>query len=359
MCKNTKDHEFLPFSQGFPGLQRMDHYQRSALNCFAANPVDRLSGKRRDEAWLAEEIQSPHARFLPVWDSRQLFSRDAVPSPVLLSHPEAAEWLKVAETVMFLGKEEVATYFALDLPRDGSHLLERLAEHAQFQDLKRFGALLEPRRAALLAYARSLTHWHRRHRFCGDCGSPTVSVDGGHRRVCSSPACGEQHFPRTDPAIITLVRAGDRCLLGRQAIWPQGFFSAVAGFVEPGESLEDAVVREIQEETGVRVNEIQYHSSQPWPFPCSIMLGFTAVAKDETIRLVDHELEEARWFSRKDYKERLEGGVLRLPSSFSIAFRLIEDWYNADSPIPLKTVLASISGHELFFSGRPVEKLET
>ena len=337
----------------------MDHYQRSALNCFAANPVDRSSGRRRDKSWLAEQMASPRARFLPVWDSRQLFTHEPLPRAVLLSHPEAAELLKAAETIMFLGQDEAGSYFALDLPQDGSFVADSLASRGQFQDLKRFGALLQPRQAALLAYARGLTHWHRRHRFCGDCGSPTASIDGGHRRVCTSLECGEQHFPRTDPAIITLVRAGDRCLLGRQAIWPQGFFSAIAGFVEPGESLEDAVVREIHEETGVKVTEIQYQSSQPWPFPCSIMLGFTAIAQDETIRLVDHELAEAHWFSRKDYTERLEAGLLRLPSSFSIAFRLIEDWYNADSSIPLKAVLESISGHELFFTGRPVGKLET
>ena len=337
----------------------MDHYQRSALNCFAANPIDRLSCKRGDEAWLEEELASPAARFIPVWDSKQLFTDEPVPSPVLLSHPEANGPFEAAETVIFLGRDEAGSYFALDLPQDHAHFADNLPKHAQFQDLKRFGALLDARRAALLAYARALTYWHRRHRFCGDCGSPTVSVDGGHRRLCTNVRCGAQHFPRTDPAVITLVRAGDRCLLGRQAIWPQGFFSALAGFVEPGESLEDAVVREIHEETGVRVTGVQYHSSQPWPFPGSIMLGFTAVAQDETIRLVDHELAEASWFSRKDYAERLQAGVLRLPGSFSIAFRLIEDWYNAASPVPLKTLLDSIAGHELFFSGRPVEKLET
>lgn len=341
-------------------LPAIDHYQRSARNCFAANPVDRLSGRRRDEAWLAKELASPGARFLPVWDSKQLFTHKATPQPVVLSHPEAAEFIEGADTVVFLGKDGPSTFFALDLPQSGSPLVERLARHGQFHDLKRFGALIEPRQAALFAYARGLTHWHRRHRFCGDCGNPTASVDGGHRRVCTRLECGAEHFPRTDPAVITLVHAKDRCLLGRQAIWPQGFFSAIAGFVEPGESLEDAVVREIHEETGVRVTGIQYHSSQPWPFPCSIMLGFTALARgDETIRLVDHELEEARWYSRQDYKQQLEAGLLRLPSSFSIAFRLIQDWYDAGSQPSLEALLASLKGHELFFSGRPAEKHET
>ena len=136
-------------------------------------------------------------------------------------------------------------------------------------------------------------------------------------------------------------------------MWPQGFFSAIAGFVEPGESLEDAVVREIFEETGIRVHEVQYHSSQPWPFPSSIMLGFTAVALDENIRLMDHELEDARWFSRKDYQELLQAGSLRLPSSISIAFRLIEDWYNAADLVPLRTLLESLGGQPQLILGRP------
>jgi NAD+ diphosphatase len=331
----------------------MDHYGRSALNCFAANPIDRLTVKRRDETWLAEQMEDSETLFVPVWDSKQLFTDEPVPNPVLLSRPGAGELLKVAETIIFLGKDETRTYFALDLPRDNSTFADHLAGDGRFQDLKRFGAMLTARQAGLLAYARALTHWHRRHRFCSDCGSPTESVDGGHRRLCTNDRCGEQHFPRTDPAIITLVHSDGRCLLGRQAIWPQGFFSAIAGFVEPGESLEDAVVREIHEETGIRVTEVQYHSSQPWPFPGSIMLGFTAVTRDEKIHLVDHELEDARWFSRKDYRESLAAGLLRLPSSVSIAFRLIEDWYNADASIPLKTFLDSLGDRQLFFAGRP------
>jgi len=324
----------------------MDHYRRSALNYYAANPIDRLTPKRRDETWLTEQLESPGTFFIPIWESKQLFTEGAVPGPVLLSLPEMGELLKTAETIIFLGRNHARTYFALDLPRDNSAFGDSLAKLGQFQDMKRFGALLPAPQAALLAYARAITHWHRRHRFCGDCGSPTVSVDAGHRRACSNALCGGQHFPRTDPAIITLVRSGERCLLGRQPVWPQGFFSAIAGFVEPGESLEDAVVREMLEETGIRVTEVHYHSSQPWPFPSSIMLGFTAVASDEGIRLMDDELEDARWFSRKDFEDRLEAGALRLPSSFSIAFRLIEDWYNDACSTPLRTFLDSIPGYQ-------------
>jgi NAD+ diphosphatase len=323
----------------------MDHYGRSALNYYAANPIDRLTPKRLDEKWLEEQREDPSTLFIPVWDSKQLFAEESTPRPVMLARADMGKLLDTAETVVFLGRNEARTYFAVDLPRERGAFVESLARHGRFHDLKRFGALLQAPQAALLAYARAMTHWHRRHRFCGDCGAPTVSVDGGHRRVCTSAPCGQQHFPRTDPAVITLVHSGERCLLGRQPIWPQGFYSAIAGFVEPGESLEDAVVREINEETGISVTDVHYHSSQPWPFPSSIMLGFTAAALGETIRLMDHELEDARWFSRQDFQDDLAAGDLRLPSSFSIAFRLVEDWYNDAGSTPLRSFLDLIPGY--------------
>jgi NAD+ diphosphatase len=324
----------------------MDHYRRSARNCFAGNAIDRMTTRRQDEIWLAEQLKNPNTIFIPVWDSKQLFTNDQVPNPVFISREQMGEFFPAAESFIFLGKKDATTVFAVDLPPDGPPFFDRLSEFGQFQDLKRFGALLDDHQAALMAYARAITHWHRRHRFCGDCGSTTVSMDGGHRRLCTNPQCEQQHFPRTDPAVITLVRSGKRCLLGRQPVWPKGFFSAIAGFVEPGESLEAAVVREIHEETGVRATEVQYHSSQPWPFPSSIMLGFTALALDKNIRLRDHELEDARWFSRKEIEEGLEADRLRLPSNLSIAYRLIEDWFDASGSTPLRTFLDSIPGYQ-------------
>jgi NAD+ diphosphatase len=149
-------------------------------------------------------------------------------------------------------------------------------------------------------------------------------------RVCTNPDCGQLHFPRTNPAIIVLVALRERCLLGRQATWPEGLYATIAGFVEPGESLEEAVVREVREETGIEVREVTYHSSQPWPFPSSIMLGFTAQAGSDHIQLNDGELEDARWFSREEIARGVEEGWLRLPSSVSISYRLIEDWYDGE-----------------------------
>jgi NAD+ diphosphatase len=164
--------------------------------------------------------------------------------------------------------------------------------------------------------------WHGSQRFCGRCGSPSKTESGGNTRLCINGDCGIRIFPRVDPAIIVLVSDRERCLLGRQAGWPEGRYSTIAGFVEPGESLEDAVRREVFEETNIAVHEVRYHSSQPWPFPSSLMLGFTAEASSEAILLNDGELEDARWFSRKE----LESGFPKLPYRLSIARRLVDDW---------------------------------
>jgi NAD+ diphosphatase len=176
--------------------------------------------------------------------------------------------------------------------------------------------------------------WRRRHRYCGTCGATTYAAKSGHVLVCSDPACRSEQFPRIDPAIIVLVSDGDRALLGRQANWPLGRYSTIAGFVEPGESLEDAVAREVMEETGIEVDRIDYHSSQPWPFPASLMLGFMAHAVTSQIHLRDQELEDARWFSRAE----LAATDALLPPQQSISFRLIEHWFNAGGGKPLRDI---------------------
>jgi len=199
----------------------------------------------------------------------------------------------------------------VDLPRD-----TRLAE------LRPLTAALPADEAGLLAYARALVIWRARHRRCGVCGAPTLVTRAGHCRVCSDPSCAQEYFPRIDPAIIVLVSDGERALLGRQASWPPRRYSTIAGFVEPGESLEDAVEREVAEETGVAVTEVRYHSSQPWPFPSSVMLGFKARASADSEVRVGGELEDARWFTR----EQVHAGEALTPPTQSISWRLIESW---------------------------------
>jgi NAD+ diphosphatase len=196
---------------------------------------------------------------------------------------------------------------------------------ARFQELRAAAPMLGGPDAALLAYAKGLTHWHSRHRFCGVCGHATRSEEAGHVRRCTDPACATSHFPRTDPAVIMLVTDGERCLLGRQAAWQKGMYSTLAGFVEPGESLEEAVAREVFEEAGVRVGRVHYHSSQPWPFPASLMIGFHAEASDPRIVLDDDELTDARWFTRAQVRAPAAHGFT-IPGPDSIARRLIDDW---------------------------------
>jgi NAD+ diphosphatase len=220
-------------------------------------------------------------------------------------------------------------YFAIDVSSEEDSPPPALASLGQFRDLRRVAALLGERHCALLAYAKGIIHWHHRHRFCGDCGSPTASVEGGYVRVCTSEACGRQHFPRVDPAIIVLVASGDRCLLGRKPEWPTGRYSTLAGFVEPGESLEAAVIREVQEETGIEVDQVRYFASQPWPFPSSLMLGFTARGVSEEIHVGEDELEDARWFTREQLRDSLRQGTVKLPFKLAISFHLIESWFDA------------------------------
>jgi len=317
----------------------MDHYEKSARNFFAGNCLDRLWQRRADAAWIDRQLTAPETRFIPVWETKNLFTEEPEPHLLTLTCQDLQDIIPIAESITLLGARNGRSYFAIDLPSQNSLPPAGINGLGRFCDLKGVGPLLDNRNAALLAYARAITYWHSRSRYCGVCGSPTESTAGGHVRVCTNARCKQQHFPRTDPAIIVLITHRQHCLLGRQPVWPKGMYSTIAGFVEPGESLEEAVAREAFEETGVHVSEVHYHSSQPWPFPGSIMLGFTAEAAGRKIRRGDNELEDARWFSRAELEEALQKGTLRLPTRVSIAYRLIEDWYDAGTRGQLKDFL--------------------
>jgi len=295
-------------------------------NFYAANGLDRVGHRRREPDWLAQQLAHPETLFVPVWRGQNLVASlaEGAPSAVMVRR-EALVSLE-GEAVL-LGLREARAYFALDLSHLETPLGAIRAEGPiEFIDLRRVGPLLARPDGALLAYARGILHWHGRHRFCGVCGNPTRSAEGGHVRRCVSPECNAAHFPRTDPAVIMLVTDGDRALLGRQAVWAKGQHSTLAGFVEPGESLEEAVAREVREETGIVVDDVAYHSSQPWPFPASIMLGFTARALTTELQVDPEELEAARWFDRGFILGHAEDDTFRLPRRDSIARRLIEDW---------------------------------
>ena len=299
--------------------------EHSARNGFTALALDRRTAERRDAAWVSRRLEDPATRFVPVFGAQSLVAERPHPHALLLDAEESAALQPRARATVFLGEGEGRSYFALALPPEAA---EGTPFETELRDLRRVAPLLAHGEAALLAYARAMAYWHDQHRYCGHCGSPTESREGGHLRVCTRAACGTHHFPRTDPAVIVLVSHGGRALLGRQRVWPATLYSTIAGFVEPGESLEDAVIREVREETGVEVEAVTYRSSQPWPFPSSLMLGFRATARSAGICCGDGELEDARWFSRRALQAAIEAGTLRLPSPVSIAYRLIRTWYD-------------------------------
>ncbi len=310
-------------------------------NFYAGSGLDRADHLRVDQAWLDEKLRHQSTRFVAVWRSRSLVARPAEadhetlnsrPRPLWLGHADVAHLLDRASELTFLGLGGESAYFALDVSRiEAPEREAAIVDQGSFRDLREVGPLLERFDGAVLAYARGLMHWHRRHRFCGVCGSATESAQGGHVRRCTNPDCRASHFPRTDPAVIMLIHdGGERCVLGRQKIWPPGMHSTLAGFVEPGESLEDSVAREVKEEVGLDLVEITYHSSQPWPFPSSLMLGFHARCQGDALRVNTEELESAAWFTRDEMLNSPEDETFKLPRKDSIARRLIRAWLGDD-----------------------------
>jgi NAD+ diphosphatase len=295
---------------------------RNAPNFFAGPYIDRCSEVREDAAALEAIRADPTTRYvLSVGGQHLLHATEAPQSARIAFLPAGHPIVRDAdETVqVLLGRFEDAWCILIDLPADSPTALPVATELAELRPL---AALLPAPESALLAYARGISLWRSRQRFCSVCGRPTRPMRGGHVLRCTDPDTPHDFFPRLDPAIIVLVSDGDRALLGRQPSWPAGRYSTIAGFVEPGESLEDAVAREVREETGVDVDEVYYQSSQPWPFPASLMLGFRATAGAQREIHRGSELADVQWFSRED----LLAGKILLPPPQAIARRLIGAW---------------------------------
>jgi len=296
---------------------------------FSGLNLDRAHHRRTDEDWLDNARKLARARYLAVWRDRNLIRPGDPPSAHFLSAEEAADLLELAAEIAFLGEINGETYFAPDL----SHVdepMSPLPDQASFEDLRFHATYMNPDEAGLLAYARGLMYWHRTHQFCGACGSPTESREAGHTRVCTNDECGRSHFPRTDPAVIMLItreeNGGEVCLLGHNARFKGLRYSTLAGFVEPGETLEDAVAREVFEETGVRITDVRYQASQPWPFPASLMLGFRGRATNAEINVDNDELVDAQWFTPDQVREMAAGGETLPPAGLSISRWLIDTW---------------------------------
>lgn len=307
------------------------------MNYFSQNPLNRFSEMRPDEAYMQQLWRHQEARILVVNDTLSLIREvEAGKHAAMLPPQEAAELEAMAEVLVYLGSEGEVPYFALGMEGEQEQLLGRLGNGYSLVDLRMTAHELPQPDGALLAYARGMVHWNLRNRFCPNCGSVTYSTQAGHVRQCTNEACNRHHFPRTDTAVIVVISEGDACLLGRHAAWPKGMYATIAGFLEPGETLEQAVAREAQEETGVALQNIAYHSSQPWPFPSSIMVGFSATAKSRSLHVDNDELEDARWFTRSEIAAGLKDGFLRLPPPISIAYRLIRTWFNTDTAYRLE-----------------------
>lgn len=276
---------------------------------FTNNPLDRAADKRKDAEWLRARLNDPSSALIAMRDGKPLI-RDGA-----LAHISAT----VTDTPVFLGtREDDVAFFAIESEVD--------RDEGTFEDFRSVALTLPPADAAIAATARSLFEWHRRHRFCSVCGQPSQMAAAGWQRVCAT--CSAEHFPRVDPVVIMLPLFGDRCLLGRQGLWPKGRMSALAGFVEPGETIEEACAREVKEEAGLIATRIRYFASQPWPFPSSLMIGlFAEVASDRAVA-DGVELEEVRWLTREEARTALAGNHPEVlpPSALGISRHLIEAW---------------------------------
>jgi NAD+ diphosphatase len=297
-------------------------------NTFAGNPLDRASYHRSDEAWIARHLASPDSLALPMWNGQPFVepTKDSGLQIAYLPAKMAQELAEGTERLLFMGLWKETAVFAVDLdgstdPADGP-----LQGMGKFEDLRRIALRLPPSDAAIVATAKAVFEWRRRHKHCSVCGQATDAVDGGWRRKC--PSCETEHFPRTDPVVIMLPYHGDRCMLGRQEAWPKGMFSALAGFLEPGESIEEACARELAEEAGLRTRKVRYHSTQPWPYPSSLMIGLLAEVEDDEGAPDQTELSEVRWITRDEAKKLIKGELdgMAAPNALAIAHQLLKAW---------------------------------
>ena len=312
-----------PFPAAVSPLMKM-----GASNTFSGSELDRAGARRADEHWLAGALADPLSRAVVVTSDGVLVTWTADGEPRLARVPLAAVGGASEPVLLGVDGEGVAT-FAVDGAGAGANAASPAG--ATPLGLRDAGALLSQGEGGLIAHATALVNWHRRHPHCSVCGTPTRITHAGHLRVC--PNCGAMHHPRTDPVVIMVVERGDQLLLGRQARWPRGRYSALAGFVEPAETLEEAVAREVLEESGVEVREPRYVSSQPWPFPTSLMIGFVAGYAGGEPSPRDHELEDVRWFDRDELEamRRGEAGELGLPPPIAIARKLVDGWLEGTS----------------------------
>ncbi|MBB5747214.1 NAD(+) diphosphatase [Brevundimonas variabilis] len=306
------------------------------LNTFAGNPLDRAGDRRNDTAWLAEMEADPEALSMVLWEGR----------PLLEAHPDGPRlaWVAlphakdlVPDRSLFLGLWKTAPVFAVEFVGSDDPATGPVQGLGSFTEMREAAAVLSGAEAAMAGTAKSLFDWRRRHGFCAMCGQESANACGGWKRIC--PACGAEHFPRVDPVTIMLpvYRGGPEpiCLLGRQAAWPVGRMSALAGFIEPGETIEEGCAREILEESGLTVTAVRYHSSQPWPFPSQLMIGLIAEVSDDQAAPDQTELEAVAWLTRSEAADVLAGRhpAIKAPPPFAIAHTLLKAWVEEEGGV--------------------------
>ena len=299
-----------------------------AQHIFAGNPLDRGERERRDEKWIKDQISNPTSKFLPIWESRVLVSSQ---EPLRLGWLDSDQLAnaKFDSAPFLLGMLNDSTYFTIDMSKStqSAESIEKLTDY-KFEDSRTAAEALELEDTGILAQARAQINWHNRHGFCSVCGNETSVKRGGQKRECTK--CEAEHFPRVDPVIIMVVHDRDYCLLGqsRGRLAATNRYSALAGFVDQAESIEEAVSREVMEEAGIRVKNVTYHSSQPWPFPSSLMIGCHAEADTTEISMDTEEMTDVKWFNRQEVLAALNGenANLLIPGRIAIAHHLIRSW---------------------------------
>jgi NAD+ diphosphatase len=296
-------------------------------NAFGRYPLNRAAHRRKDAAGLKRERDEDRGAMIYAFNKRRPLVYESGGVTLLRGvNPYVYERLgDPGQPLIFLGEDEAeAAIFACEIADE--HVGELAPDLGTFQELRPIAASMEPDKLSIVGCARALLEWHGKNRFCANCGAESVVVEAGWKREC--PACKAEHFPRVDPVCIMLPVNGDRCLLGRQKIWPRGMHSALAGFIEPGETIEEAVARETLEEVGLRVREVRLHSTQPWPFPHSLMIGAICDVEESEILIDGAELESARWFTREEAQQMLaaQHPDCFCPPPFAIAHQLLKSW---------------------------------
>ena len=301
---------------------------------YASSKINRQGDYRNDKKLIEKILFDENTKFIPHYQGKNLFQETSKNiEAIKLNNKQLKIFFpKGIENPIYLGVANDTNYVGLDLSSQNFDIDLWLKENEVIvEDLRKYGPSLNDIDASFLALTNGMFFWHKTHQFCGSCGFKNKSRDGGFVKICSNDKCGKSHFPRTDPAIITLISFKEKILLGRSPRFPEGMYSTLAGFVEPGESLEQALEREVFEEVGVKVRNIKYFDSQPWPFPASLMLGFFAEATSEKMNIDYNEIEDAHWFSIEELKTlqhpSINGGF-KLPRVDSIARRLVDNWIN-------------------------------